>query len=171
MQTMPMVIATTTVLMLSGCGGKGPTQSEPGESETKHPSEAVNLEDVRKKTAQAVGAAVELADQTQEEYVNQLKSEIREVGQRLDALRARSKALGAQARETWNERIAQLAEKQQAIQDGVANVADSSGDAWQELARGMTQARRDMADALGKAEAEFKEQPADEPNDASPGEE
>jgi hypothetical protein len=68
--------------------------------------------------------------------------------------------------------VAELAKKQQALQDSLTDVADSTGDAWQELAQGMSQARKDMADALQKAEAEFNEQqPADEPKQASSGEE
>jgi hypothetical protein len=168
------IITTSTgvalALAVAGCGGKGPTQEGAGQSATNAPAEAVTLEDVREETAEAVGAAVALADQTQDEYVDQVKSEITEVGQRLDALRA--KALGEQARATWNDRVAELAKKQQALQDSLTDVADSTGDAWQELAQGMSQARKDMADALQKAEAEFNEQqPADEPKQASSGEE
>jgi uncharacterized coiled-coil DUF342 family protein len=170
------IITTSTgvalALAVAGCGGKGPTQEGAGQSATNAPAEAVTLEDVREETAEAVGAAVALADQTQDEYVDQVKSEITEVGQRLDALRAKAKALGEQARATWNDRVAELAKKQQALQDSLTDVADSTGDAWQELAQGMSQARKDMADALQKAEAEFNEQqPADEPKQASSGEE
>jgi hypothetical protein len=170
------IITTSTgvalALAVAGCGGKGPTQEGAGQSATNAPAEAVTLEDVREETAEAVGAAVALADQTQDEYVDQVKSEITEVGQRLDALRAKAKALGEQARATWNDRVAELAKKQEALQDSLTDVADSTGDAWQELAQGMSQARKDMADALQKAEAEFNEQqPADEPKQASSGEE
>jgi len=169
------IITTSTgvalALAVAGCGGKGPNQEGSGQSATNAPAEAVTLEDVREETAEAVGAAVAMADQTQDEYVDQVKSEITEVGQRLDALRAKAKALGEEARATLNDRVAELAKKQQALQDSLTDVADSTGDAWQELAQGMTQARKDMADALQKAEAEFKEQPADEPKETSSGEE
>jgi prefoldin subunit 5 len=79
--------------------------------------------------------------------------------------------LGEQARATWNDRVAELAKKQQALQNSLTDVADSTGDAWQELAQGMTQARKDMADALQKAEAEFKDKPAHEPKQGAAGEE
>lgn len=132
--------------------------------------EAVTREDVRREAAEAVGVAIDLADQTRDQFMERVRSEMKNAGERLDNLRERGRTLGEEAGKEWNERVAQLDRQRDALQERLEEVAVASGDAWRELARGMTQARKDMAEALREAEAEFKQQPADEPKQASPGE-
>lgn len=167
--TLGMIVVA--VGFATGCGDKEPVQTESGESADKTAAEAVTPEDVRRETSEAVGAAVTLADQTRVEYINRVQSEIDEFDHRLETLRKKSEAFGVQARETWNDRIAQMAKKQEALQDRLKNVADSSGDAWRELAQGMARSRKEMTEAVQEAEAEFKKPSMDEPEEASPQEE
>jgi hypothetical protein len=147
--------AVVILLGLSGCSGESPRHEHAGGEATNPPATDVSLKDVREETAEAVGTAVKLADQTQDEYVARLRTEIEDIGERLDALKTRGESLGEQAREAWDERIAQLTRKKEALQKRAANVAEATGDAWRELARGMARAREDVAQAVRKAEAEF----------------
>jgi len=158
MRIVSIVMMLIGAVLVTGCH-RSSTRPEAEKDARNMSSNDVTLEDVHEKTAEAADAVMALADQTKDDYVSQVRSEMNQVEKRLETLRIQAKALGAQGRETWNKRIAKLAAKQQALQENLGGVADSSGDAWRELARGMTEAREEMVQALQKAEAEFNEQP------------
>lgn len=160
----------TAMVLGAGCS-RNAGQGQPGSSEgaDQTSTEAVTPDEVRQESAEAVGAAVALADQTKDEYVKRVQSELATVEQRMKTLRTKAAELGAQSRASANARIEQLSGKKEAMQERLSTVADATGDAWRELAQGMSQARQDMADALQRAEETFQAQSADEPDAPSTG--
>lgn len=156
-----------TVGLVAGCRDRQAQKPESGEGMQEQASEAVTPEEVGKESAEAVDAAMKLADQTKDEYVAKLKSQVDDLEQRLETLRGKSKELGEEASEKWDDQIAKLENQKQELQDSVSDVADASGDAWRELARGTSKAGKDLAEALKKAEAELTGKP-EESSDMTP---
>jgi hypothetical protein len=158
MRTFSLATVTVVALSVTGCG-KGPTQPGSSAGATNQPS-GVTLEDVGEETAEAIGAAVEFADQTKDEYIQRAKASAEEIDRRVATLRSKGEALTDDALQAWHDRMEELAEKRKAVQDKVSDIGASTGDAWRELAQGLAEAQDDLSQALERAEAEFKEEPA-----------
>jgi hypothetical protein len=153
--------ATIVALVVTGCGGKGPIVPESSAGATNQLSKEVTLDDVGGETAEAIGAALELADQTKDEYIRSAKASIEEIDQRVTALRSKGEALTDDALQAWHDRLKELAGKRKAVQNKLSDIGASTGDAWRELAQGLVEAKDDLSQALERAEAEFKGQPAE----------
>ncbi|MCF7838530.1 MAG: hypothetical protein K9N49_07850, partial [Candidatus Marinimicrobia bacterium] len=78
------------------------------------PPGTVTPEDARRESAEAVATTAKLAEQTRAEYINQVKAEMAATGKRFDTLHAETQALGRQAGEASDDRLAQLADNRQA---------------------------------------------------------
>ncbi|EGV30796.1 hypothetical protein ThidrDRAFT_2428 [Thiorhodococcus drewsii AZ1] len=82
-----------------------------------------------------------------EAYIDQMKAKLDQWNDEIGVLEAKAKVAGADAKVKYEEYLSTLKEKQADASARLAELRDSSGDAWQEIRHGASQA----ADALGEA--------------------
>jgi outer membrane PBP1 activator LpoA protein len=145
MKTIFAAIPVVAALVLTGCGRETPSES----------AEEATLADVQEETAEAVDEAVELLDQTQEDYVEKVKTEMIDLRLRLNVLRDKAGELSRETRQMWEARIDKLDKDQQALKKSLENVAASTEDAWRDLAKGMIRAQKELGQAVREAEKEI----------------
>ena len=139
------VLMLAGVLTASGCERK-PADQTPGK---------VTLEDVRRDAAQAAQTAVEYSRQTKEEFQKKLEARLKELDGEIAKLREKGRDLKDQAKADWDRKIADLEKKRDAAGTKLAEVRDSSAEAWKDMQKGAQSAWDELDKAFRDASREF----------------
>ena len=115
----------------------------------------VTSEDVRRDAGQAVKTAVEYSQQTKEEFQKNLDARINELVVEIAKLREKGGNLKGQAKANWDQKIAQLETKRDAARAKLAEVVQSSAEAWKDVQKGAQSAWDDLNKAFRDAAQEF----------------
>ena len=115
----------------------------------------VTSEGVRDSAVKAGATAVEFAQQTREEFLTKLEARIGELDAEVVKLREKGHELKDEAKEKWNQKLADFEAKQDAAQAKLMEVKESSGEAWKDLQQGARAAWDDMDRAFHEASQEF----------------
>jgi hypothetical protein len=115
----------------------------------------VSSDDVREDAGKAVDTATEFAQQTKEEFQKTLEARIGEMDAELVKLREKGHELKDEAKEKWEQNLAELETKRDAAQTKLAEVKASSAEAWKDLQKGAQSAWEDMDKAFREASQKF----------------
>jgi hypothetical protein len=107
----------------------------------------VTSEDVRRETGQAVKTAAEFSQQTKEEFEQKLDARLKELDAEIAKLREKRGDLTDEAKANWEKKMAELETKRDAAGARLAEVRESSAEAWKDVQKGAQSA----SDALDKA--------------------
>lgn len=136
-----VVVALTAGL--SGCGKTLPPASIPNPeagSTTGITPDEVDAEDVQRETGEAINAAAKYAEQSKDEYQAAMAKKLEELDAKIDELQAKagaaSKEAEGDANRKYEEAMVALKEKRRAVADRLAELKDSSADAWKNIAAG-----------------------------------
>lgn len=115
----------------------------------------VTSEDVRHDAAKAVDTAAEFSQQTKDEFQQKLEARLKELDAEMVVLREKGHDLKDEAKVKWDQKLAELETKRGAALVKLAEVNDSSAEAWKDLQKGARAAWNDMDKAFSEASREF----------------
>ena len=141
----------TWMLMLAGVLTASGCERKPADQ----PPRKVTSEDVRRDVGQSVETAVEYSRQTKEEFQKKLEARLEELDGEIAKLREKRRDLKDQAKADWDRRMADLETKRGAAGAKLAEVRDSSAEAWKDVRKGAQSAWDDLDKAFHEAAREF----------------
>jgi TolA-binding protein len=125
-----------------GCEPK-PSAEAPG---------AVTSDDVRR---EAVDTAAEFTEQTKEEFQSRLEARLEKLDGEIAALREKGRDLKDEAKADWDRKLVDLEARRDAARAKLAEVKQSSAEAWQDVQQGAQAAWDDLEQAFQDASREF----------------
>lgn len=129
------------MVLFVGCDS---TATGPVTDKTGPVTDKVTSEDVQRDAGQAVDTAVEYTQQAKDEYQKKLAAQLEELDGEIAELRAKGSELKDQAKDKWEQAIADLEQKRDAARVRAAEVGQSSGEAWQEVRKGAESAWEEL---------------------------
>jgi uncharacterized coiled-coil DUF342 family protein len=93
---------------------------------------------------------------TRDEYVRKMHGLLDKMNNEIDELSARAQEARADAREEYEEKIAQLRTRQEEARRKLASLRDSGEGAWQDLKAGVEMAWDVIGEAIDSARSHFK---------------
>jgi predicted nuclease with TOPRIM domain len=115
----------------------------------------VAYEDVRRDAGQAVKTAAEFSQQTKEEFQKKLDARLKELDAEIAKLREKGRDLKDKAKTNWDQKMAELETKRDAVRAKLAVVGQSSAEAWKDVQKGAQSAYDDLDKAFRDASKEF----------------
>jgi hypothetical protein len=134
------------LLAASGCGQKPADQTH---------EKKVTAEDVRRDADQAAKTAAEYSEQAKEELQKKLDARLKEMDAEIARLREKGRELTGEAKTKWEKKMADLETKRDAARAKLAEVGQSSKEAWKDVQKGAQSAWDEMDKALQDASNEF----------------
>lgn len=136
------------IAVLSIAGGCDKPTSSPS-------SGGVTSNDVRRDAENAIDTAAEFSQQTKEEFQLKLNARLGQLDEEIVMLRERGSSLKDDAKARWDEKLVNLESKREAARVKLAEVKDSSAEAWKDLQKGAQSAWNDLDTAFREASSEF----------------
>lgn len=133
------------LLAASGCGQKSADQT-PGK---------ITSEDVRRDAGQAVNTAVEFSQQAKDEFQQRLEARLQELDAEIAQLREKGRDLKDQAKADWERKMTDLETKREAARAKLAELDQSSAEAWKDVQQGVQSAWDELEKAFRDASREF----------------
>ena len=133
------------LLAAIGCERK-PADRTPGK---------VTSEDVRRDAGQAVNTAAEFSQQTKEEFQKKLETRLKELDAEIAKLREKGRDLKDKAKANWDQKMAELETKREAARAKLAEIGQSSAEAWEDVRKGAQSAWNELEEAVRDASKEF----------------
>lgn len=91
-----------------------------------------------------------------EEYQKKMQAQLDEWGTEIDKLKAKADKAEADAKIEYHKEIERFRAKQQAAQEKLDELKESSEDAWEDLKAGVESSWNSLGDALKSAASRFK---------------
>ena len=139
------VVVLAGLATVMGCEQK-PADESPG---------TVTSDDVRRDAGQAVDTAAEYSEQAKDEFQGRLEARLEELDSEIAALREKGGDLKDDAKADWDRKLADLEAKRDAARAKLAEVKQSSADAWNDVQKGAQSAWDDLEQAFQDASGEF----------------
>ena len=139
------VVMLAGLVTLVGCEQK-PSDRTPSK---------VTSEDVRRDAGQAVQTAAEFSEQTKDEFQKRLEARLEELDVKIADLREKGRDLKDEAKADWDRRLANLETKRDAARAKLAEVGQSSAEAWKDVQQGAQSAWDGLEQAFQDASREF----------------
>jgi len=115
----------------------------------------VTSEDVRRDVGQAVNTAAEFSQQAKEEFQQKLEARLKELDAEFEKLREKGRDLKDDAKANWDRKMAELETKREAARAKLAEVGDSTAEAWKDVQQGAQSALDELDKAFREAAREF----------------
>jgi len=115
----------------------------------------VTSEDVRRDAGQAVNTAGKFSQQTKEEFQKKLDARLKELDAEIAKLREKGRDLKDKAKPNWDQKMADLEKKRDAARAKLAEVGQSSAEAWKDVQKGAQSAWDELDKAFRAASSEF----------------
>jgi TolA-binding protein len=140
-----------SISMLAGLIAAGGCQRTPADPT----SGKVTSADVRRDAGQAVNTAVKFSQQAKEDFQKNLDSQLKNMDAEIAKLRAKSRELKDDAKANWDRKLADLEAKRDAARAKLAEVGQSSAEAWKDVQQGAKSAWAELDKAIRDASREF----------------
>lgn len=115
----------------------------------------VTSEDVRRDAGQAINTAAEFSQQTKDEFQKSLEARLQALDAKIGKLREKGRDLKDQAKTDWDQKMADLATKREAARAKLAEIGQSSAEAWKDVQKGAQSAWDELDKAFHDAAREF----------------
>ena len=115
----------------------------------------VTSEDVRRDAGQALNTAVEYSQQTREEFQKKLEAQLNELDAKTAKLRENGRELKGEAKVKWDGKMAELEMKREVARAKLAEIGQSSAEAWKDVQKGAQSAWDELDKAVRDASREF----------------
>ena len=115
----------------------------------------VTPEDVRRDAGKAVDSATKLAQQSKAEFQEKLEARLKTLDAEIEKLREKGSNLKDEAKVNWERKMADLETKREIARTKLAEVRDSSGEAWKDVQKGAQAAWDDLDKAFQDAAKEY----------------
>lgn len=121
------------------------------------PSLATTKEEVKEKTVEAAEAVADYSKDQKEQFQKEMETKLGDLNAEIKELKANASQVSGEAKKEMKEKIGALEAKQAEMKKDLAKLKKSSGKAWVEMKRGVSNAWDSLSDSYKKAKAEFKE--------------
>ncbi|MCU0712409.1 MAG: hypothetical protein MUC43_10135 [Pirellula sp.] len=135
--------------LLLGCFEK----KEPISKEKSAPP--VTIGDVKSDASKAISTASEYTTERKNKMVQNWKDQMSEMDTQLDDLRKKGEQLAADSKDAWNKKMTTLEAKRKVAKDKIAEMENSTADAWSDIEKGTAAAWNDFKNAFQDASKEF----------------
>ena len=115
----------------------------------------VTSEDVRREAGETVDTAAAASQQTKEEFETRLEARLEQLDGEIAALREKGRDFKDEAKVDWERKLEDLEVKRDAARTKLAEVKQSSAEAWEEVRHGAQSAWDDLEQAFQGASREF----------------
>ncbi|MBN2023306.1 MAG: hypothetical protein JW809_11005 [Pirellulales bacterium] len=115
----------------------------------------VTPEDVRRDAGQAADTAAEYSQQAKDEFQKKLETQLNELDAKIATLREKGGDLKDDAKVKWDQKMADLEKKRDAVRDKLAEVGQASAEAWKDVRKGAQSAWDELDNAFRDASQEF----------------
>lgn len=115
----------------------------------------VTSDDVRRDVGKAVETAAEFSLQAKEDFQHSLEARLKDLDAEIAKLREKGADLKDQAAATFEKKMAELQTKRDAARAKLAEVGQSSAEAWKNVRKGAESAWDDLDKAFREAASEF----------------
>jgi TolA-binding protein len=139
------VLALAGLASIMGCEQKPSGDASPN----------VTSEDVRREAGESVDTAAEFSNQSKEEFQTRLEARLKKLDDEIAALREKGSDLKDEAKIDWERKLADFEAKRDAARAKLAEVKQSSAEAWKEVQQGAQSAWDDLEQAYQDASRKF----------------
>ena len=115
----------------------------------------VTSEDLQRDVGKAINTTAEYSQQAKEEFQKKLADRLTELDADFARLREKGRDLKDDAKVKWDERMADLEAKRLVAKARLAEVNDSTAEAWKDIQQGAQSAWEELDQAFRKAANEF----------------
>ena len=115
----------------------------------------VTSEDVRRDAGKTADSAAKLTQQSKEEFQEKLEARLKTLDGEIEKLREKGSDLKDEAKVDWERKMADLETKRETARTKLAEVRESSGEAWKDVQKGAEAAWDDLDKAFQDAAKEF----------------
>lgn len=116
----------------------------------------VSTEDVKRETREAVDTAKQFASQKKAEYEKQLQQQLDEMDKDLQQWRAKADKATGDAKAEMEKKLKALQEQRDALAGKIKDLGKDSGEAWEEMKKGIDKAWGELKEGFDKARDSFK---------------
>jgi len=117
--------------------------------------QAVTGQDVKEEAKEAVETTMAYTQAKKEQIQNALAAKVEDYEQKLQELQDQGEKLTAEGKDAFNDQVAELQKKKEALEQKVRELQSSSGKAWEDLKAGIDAAAEDLDRALDEAISQF----------------
>jgi TolA-binding protein len=139
------VVILSGLVALTGCERK-PADRAPGK---------VTSEDVRRDVGQVVNTTVEFSQQSKEEFQKNFDARLKNMDTEIAKLREQSRDLKDEAKVKWDQKLADLETKRDVASAKLADLVQSSAEAWKDVQKGAQSAWDELDKAFQDASHEY----------------
>lgn len=118
----------------------------------------VTSEDVRRDVGKAATTSAEFARQAKDEFETKLKAKLKQLDADIARLQEQGRDLQGEAKANWDQKISDLRTKREAASARLAEIQQSSVEAWQDLQKGAQSAWDELDKAVRDAAREYDTQ-------------
>ncbi len=123
-------------------------------AEPDNPS-TVNMDDVRRDTANALETTSAYSQQNKEKLVNKLKDQLANMDTKIEKLRVRGEGLASDAKTKWDLKMLDLEVKRKSANAKLNEIKNSTADAWGHVEKGAQSAWEELERAFQDASSDF----------------
>jgi hypothetical protein len=139
------VVILSGLVALTGCERK-PADRAPGK---------VTSEDVRRDVGQVVNTTVEFSQQSKEEFQKNFDARLKNMDTEIAKLREQGRDLKDEAKVKWDQKLADLETKRDVASAKLADLVQSSAEAWKDVQKGAQSAWDELDKAFQDASHEY----------------
>ena len=122
----------------------------------KEEKQDITSEDVKEELEEAGDTTAEYLDQQREEIIANYRSKIENTQEQIDDLRNQMESTTEQVKVKFKNRIDTLQKQQAEVQREFNKLQESSGEAWDDISKGLDKAIDNINNGIQKAQEEFK---------------
>ncbi len=141
-----LIIMALTAVFAAGCGEKDQAAVR----------DKVSSEQVKQEAKESMEAAKTYTLEHKDQYLADAEAQLKQYREKIDELRKQAQLAGQDTRASLEEKIQALEKQQESAQERLAEIKNSSGDAWADLKAGTDSVMGDINEAYEKIVAEYK---------------
>jgi len=115
----------------------------------------VTTEQAKEEIEEAADAAVAVTQHEMDDFVDMMESQLALFEERVEEIEIKSEELTGDAKQTINEKLVAIKEKQQQFETELDQIKSASDEAWDELKMGVQAAMFELKQAADDVAAEF----------------
>jgi len=140
-----LVLVFLTAVFAAGCGQK----------EQAADKQQTSAEKVKQEAKETVEAATTYTMEQKDQYLAALDEQLKQYDGKIEDLKKQAQMAGEDTKASLMEKVQDLETKREAVSAQIAELKDSSGDAWTHVKAGVDASMDDLRKAYEKAAMEF----------------
>lgn len=140
MRCVSSIVGVSLVLILGACE----SQDQSGQS-----SKTVSSKEVQEKTAAAVKALTDFAQQKNQEFRRQMEGQLKELDQRIRELNKQVAELGAEASDDLKDMVEKMSKQSEAARKKLGELASATGESAESL-------QQDIQEQVGELQKKYE---------------